>query len=386
MRNTLSDIALPAGAMLAALLLFGVLVWFAGVSPLDVWLILFKGAFGDWFSWQNTLQRAAPLMLTALCVAIPARAGLVIIGGEGALVLGGLAGAALPYAMPLPGNLAGTVIVCAAGAAAGGLWIALAGWLRQYRGINETISSLLLAYVAIGLFKHFVEGPLRDPASLNKPSTDALAEGLRIGGIAGSDVHWGFILGVVACVGLGLWLRWTPGGFAVRVVGGNPRTAQLVGLPATRLILLACARGRRLCRAGRRRGGGGGAQQRQRLPHRGLRLCRHPGVVHGAAQPAGHHSGGHPVRRLRRRWQPAAAPPGPARCLGAGAAGPCLRADPGQRSPARQGLARLLRQLPEAGCGRRWARAGAGRDGRQDFMSAAATFQRAQRTAWGHKA
>jgi simple sugar transport system permease protein len=243
MRNTLSAIALPAGAMLAALLLFGVLVWFAGVSPLDVWLTLFKGAFGDWFSWQNTLQRAAPLMLTALCVAIPARAGLVIIGGEGALVLGGLACAALPYAMPLPGNLAGTVIVCAAGAVAGGLWIALAGWLRQYRGINETISSLLLAYVAIGLFKHFVEGPLRDPASLNKPSTHALAEGLRIGGIAGSDVHWGFILGVVACVGLGLWLRWTPGGFAVRVVGGNPRTAQLVGLPATRLILIACAVG-----------------------------------------------------------------------------------------------------------------------------------------------
>ncbi len=113
MGKLLSDIALPAGAMLAALLLFGVLVWFAGVSPLDVWLILFKGAFGDWFSWQNTLQRAAPLMLTALCVAIPARAGLVIIGGEGALVLGGLAGAALPYAVPLPGNLAGTAIVCA---------------------------------------------------------------------------------------------------------------------------------------------------------------------------------------------------------------------------------------------------------------------------------
>ena len=250
MGKLLSDIALPAGAMLAALLLFGVLVWFAGVSPLDVWLILFKGAFGDWFSWQNTLQRAAPLMLTALCVAIPARAGLVIIGGEGALVLGGLAGAALPYAMPLPGNLAGTVIVCAAGAAAGGLWIALAGWLRQYRGINETISSLLLAYVAIGLFKHFVEGPLRDPASLNKPSTAcprpkacaSAALPARTCTGASCWASW-------PASALGLWLRWTPGGFAVRVVGGNPRAAQLVGLPATRLILLACAAGRRLRRA-----------------------------------------------------------------------------------------------------------------------------------------
>jgi general nucleoside transport system permease protein len=243
MRDTINDIGLPVAAIAAALLLFGVFVWFAGVNPLDVWQLLFKGAFGDWFSWQNTLQRAAPLMLTALCVAIPARAGLVIIGGEGALVLGGLACAALPYALPLPDNIAGTVFVCTAGAVAGALWIMLAGWLRQFRGINETISSLLLAYVAIGLFKHWVEGALRDPASLNKPSTNALAEGMRIGGIGGSDVHWGLVLGVIACIGLGLWLRWTASGFSVKVVGGNLRTAQLVGLPASRLILLACAIG-----------------------------------------------------------------------------------------------------------------------------------------------
>jgi len=54
--------------------------------------LLWRGGFGSAFSWQNTLLRAAPLILTALCVAIPARAGLIIIGGEGALVLGGLAG------------------------------------------------------------------------------------------------------------------------------------------------------------------------------------------------------------------------------------------------------------------------------------------------------
>jgi ABC-type uncharacterized transport system permease subunit len=237
------SVLLPVGAILLALLLFGLVVSFAGVSPVEVWVLLFKGAFGDWYSWQNTLQRAAPLMLTALCVAIPARAGLVVIGGEGALVLGGLACAALAQALPLPSSLAGTVMVCAAGALAGALWVALAGWLRQYRGINETISSLLLAYLAIGLFKHLVEGPLRDPASLNKPSTRALEEGLRISTIAGSDVHWGLVIGVVVCVVAGLWLRLTPSGFAVRVVGGNPRAAQLVGLPATQLVVLACVLG-----------------------------------------------------------------------------------------------------------------------------------------------
>ena len=243
MRTLFKEALLPAAAIAAALLLFGLFVWFAGVSPLQVWVLLFKGAFGDWYSWQNTLQRAAPLMLTALCVAIPARAGLVVIGGEGALVLGGLACAGLAQSLPLPANVAGTTLVCLAGAIAGALWISLAGWLRQYRGINETISSLLLAYVAIGLFKHLVEGPLRDPASLNKPSTYTLAEGLQISGIGGSDVHWGLVLGVLACVAASLWLRWTPSGFSVRVVGGNLRTAQLVGLPATKLVLLACALG-----------------------------------------------------------------------------------------------------------------------------------------------
>ena len=56
-------------------------------------------------------------------------------------------------------------MVLLAGWPLGAAWIALAGALRQYRGVNETISSLLLAYIAIALFKHLVEGPLRDPAS-----------------------------------------------------------------------------------------------------------------------------------------------------------------------------------------------------------------------------
>ena len=243
MRTAVAEAALPVAALVAALLLFGVFVWLGGASPLETWALLFKGAFGDWFSWQNTMQRAAPLMLTALCVAVPARAGLIIIGGEGAVVLGGLAAAAVPYAIGLPENAFGTAIVCLAGMAIGAFWIWIAGALRQYRGVNETISSLLLAYTAIALFKQLVEGPLRDPATLNKPSTRSLAEGLRITGIAGSDVHWGLVFGVAACLVIGLWLAYTASGFSVRVVGGNPRTAQLVGLPASRLILIACAVG-----------------------------------------------------------------------------------------------------------------------------------------------
>ena len=238
---------LPAGALAAALGVFGLFVWFGGASPLEAWLLLFRGAFGDAFSWQNSLQRAAPLMLTALAVALPARAGLTVIGGEGALVLGALGCAGLPYLLPgLSGN-AGTLAVLLAGALSGALWVALAGALRQWRGVNETISSLLLGYIAIALFKHFVEGPMRDPASLNKPSTRPLSESLRIGAIAPDsllgDVHWGLLIGVALCLAAGLWLSFTASGFALRVVGGNARAARLVGLPTDRLIVLACALG-----------------------------------------------------------------------------------------------------------------------------------------------
>jgi len=241
--DTLEAIALPVMAMAGALLLFGVFIWAGGKDPVEAWGLLFKGAFGDWFSWQNSLQRAAPLMLTALCVAIPARAGLVVIGGEGALVLGGLACAAVPYVFAPPENSFGTAILLLSAASAGGVWIALVGVLRQKRGVNETISSLLLAYTAIALFKHFVEGPMRDPASLNKPSTRTIAEGLRIGGIAGTDIHWGLVFGVVVCVVLGLWLFFTTSGFATRIVGGNARAALLVGLPSPRIIVVSCAIG-----------------------------------------------------------------------------------------------------------------------------------------------
>jgi len=241
--TAMESLGLALLALGGGLLLFGGFVWAGGHDPLQAWQLLFRGAFGDAFSLQNTLQRAAPLMLTALCVALPARAGLTVIGGEGALVLGGLAAAALPLAVPVPLNAVGTGLVLLAASLAGAAWIALAGWLRQWRGVNETISSLLLGYIAIALFKHIVEGPLRDPASLNKPSTAPLPDALHMGSLMGSDVHWGLAFGVVACLVAAVWLGASTHGFATRVVGGNLRAAQLVGLPATRLIVVACALG-----------------------------------------------------------------------------------------------------------------------------------------------
>ena len=83
-------IVIPALALAGSLVLFGIFVALFGKNPLDLYFYMYQGAFGTWFSWQNTLTRAAPLILTALCTALPAQLGMVIIGGEGALLIGAL--------------------------------------------------------------------------------------------------------------------------------------------------------------------------------------------------------------------------------------------------------------------------------------------------------
>jgi len=234
---------LPFGSIAVGLLAFGVFVLLIGHDPLAVYATIFEGGFASAFSWNNTLLRAAPLILTGLAVAIPAQAGLVMIGGEGCLALGALAAAAV--AVPLAPGMgpAALVLGAIAGMAAGAAWFALAGVFRVTRGLNEVISSLLLSYIAIAVFNHLVEGPLRDPASLNKPSTLPLPEASMIGTIPGIDVHWGLAIGLVACVLAQLALSRSTQGFALRVAGGNPRAALLVGLPVGTLIVASCALG-----------------------------------------------------------------------------------------------------------------------------------------------
>jgi len=233
-------LAVPAMAFAAALLLFGVFVALAGRNPFAVYYQMYRGSFGTWFSFQNTLLRAAPFMLTALATALPGRLGLVVLGGEGAMVLGGLVAAIAGLVAKNHGH--GPITVAAwmlvAGGVTGGLWIALAGALRAYRGVNETIATLLLNYIAIALLNHFVEGPLRDPASLNKPSTSPIGDENMIGNFPGLDVHWGLAWGLGACL-LGWFLmNRTLFGFSARMIGGNVRAALLNGLPVARLIVI----------------------------------------------------------------------------------------------------------------------------------------------------
>jgi general nucleoside transport system permease protein len=234
-------VAIPAFALLMAALLFALFLLAIGKSPLDFVAYVWRGGFGTAFSFQNTLQRSSPLILTALAVAIPARIGLIMIGAEGALVLGGFAAAAI--AVPLIGfapPFLTLLIMVVAGIAVGALWVGIAGYLRYARGVNETISSLLLTYIGIAIMNFFVEGVLRDASNTNKPSPQPLGGAYMVGKIPGTDVHWGFAVGVILAIALYVLMTRTTFGFAARVTGGNFRAALAQGLPVGKLIV-SCA-------------------------------------------------------------------------------------------------------------------------------------------------
>jgi simple sugar transport system permease protein len=85
-----------------------------------------------------------------------------------------------------------------------------------------------------------VEGPLRDPQSLNKPSTPNIGAANMIGNLPGLDVHWGLALGIVGCLVAHVIMEHTVLGFSSKIAGGNPRAARLSGIDVPRLLTLSC--------------------------------------------------------------------------------------------------------------------------------------------------
>jgi ABC-type uncharacterized transport system permease subunit len=239
-RKTAEAICIPIAAILVSLVIFGFFCLLAGANPLGVYGSIYKAAFGKWTSLQNTLIRASPLMLSALCTVLPARLGLVIIGNEGAIVMGGLGAVSVGLAIATAPPTIVQIGMALGGMIAGGLWIALAGALRHYRGVNETISSLLLNYIAIAILNHLVNGPMRDPSSLNKPSTYPIIDVNMLGTIPGTRIHYGLIYGLVACTIAYFLIQRTTFGFAARTAGGNIRAARLAGLPVGKLTTTIC--------------------------------------------------------------------------------------------------------------------------------------------------
>ena len=234
------SVLIAVAAVTIATLVWAIVAAVAGIPPLAALSGIWIGSFGSIFAFEQTLRAATPLLFTGLCVAIPARAGLVIIGGEGALIIGGLAAAVaatqVPEFLSLPALIVGGMI-------AGAFWIGICAWLHTARGVNETISSLMLNFVAFALLNHLVEGILRDPSSLDRPATATIPAAAEIGTIFASNVPWGLVVGITLCLAGHLCVTHMTSGLTLRYIGSNPRAASFASLPVTSTAFLAAVLG-----------------------------------------------------------------------------------------------------------------------------------------------
>lgn len=247
LRVTLHLLRGPTGAILvmAAVFVMASLAFFSinGRESVPLFQEMVMGAFGDSYSFSETLVKAAPILLTALAVALPARLGLISVGGEGQLYLGALLGTgAVLLAFDQPGWLLMPLML--AGAMAGGaLGGVIPGLLKTRLGVNETISTLLLNYVGVLLVSFVVHGPWKNPDSLGWPATIDFPAGAILPQFFDTRVHMGLVFGVIAAIALHILVTRSRWGLGLQVSRSNPRVAATAGISYERNVLIVMALG-----------------------------------------------------------------------------------------------------------------------------------------------
>ena len=109
-------------AVVVALLIGALILWFVGGDPVRSYLHIVDAAFGSVGVISDTLVKATPLILTGLACSIAFRMRLWNIGAEGQFLLGAWGASAVLLAPILPPETPAIVVIpvmMLAGAAAG---------------------------------------------------------------------------------------------------------------------------------------------------------------------------------------------------------------------------------------------------------------------------
>lgn len=241
---------LPALALRWAVIIGSTVVIFSafliakGADPAPVLEAMWKSALGTPDSIGETLIRATPILLAALAAAVPARAGLFNLGGEGQLLMGAIGAIMMANRLGGAGNGTLTLVMMAIGAAIlGAAWAALPALLKVLTRTNEAISSLLLNYIAGIIVLWLCFEPWKDPSSLGQAYSRELEGPERFPVIWGERVHPGIFVAIGAAIVLWAVLKYTTWGFKLRVIGGNPSAARRAGLAVGGLSVAAMAVG-----------------------------------------------------------------------------------------------------------------------------------------------
>jgi len=229
----------PVLSIAMALLLGGLIIFAMGFDPLLAYKSLISGSLGSINAISETLVKANPLIFTALSYAIARRCGIINLGAEGQLYMGALFATVIGTnfsGLPAPIHIFITLV---AGFIGGALYGFLVGGLKIRFGASELITTIMLNYIAINIVSYFVTGPLKDTTS-SFPQSFIILESARLPGIlAGTRLHVGLMIAILAILFYYFFLWHTTKGYEMRVVGLNRSAGEYAGMNINKNTLLS---------------------------------------------------------------------------------------------------------------------------------------------------
>lgn len=222
-------------SLLLALAAGGLLVLVLGHNPLAVYGDLVKGALFTKVALRETVKITIPLLGTALAIAPAFKMKFWNIGAEGQIMAGAIASTyfALFWADRLP-RAALLMVMALAAIAAGALWGLLPAVFKAKWGTNETLFTLMLNYIILGVEKYFQNGPWKAPTS-SFPKIAMFAPAAQLPKVFG--VHIGWIIVLAATVLMFFYLRYSKQGYEIYVVGESEATARYAGMNVPKIIM-----------------------------------------------------------------------------------------------------------------------------------------------------
>jgi general nucleoside transport system permease protein len=205
------------------------LIGFSGKNPIVAYEAMFRGAFGSLDRAAFALNKATPYIISGIGVALCFRAGIINIGAEGQIALGGLAATWVALTWPQASAPIGIPLAFVAGMSAGALWSGIAAAIHVGRGVNEVLTTLLLNFVALLLVGEALHGNLGE-AGAGFPQSPLVEPNYWLSTIIpGSQLHSGVLIGPLVAIGGYVLLRYTTVGFAIRVMGASRSAASYAG-------------------------------------------------------------------------------------------------------------------------------------------------------------
>lgn len=227
----------------ASLAMFALILLLAGKDPVRAYVDTFNYTLANAYGFSELLVRMTPLLLAAVAVALPARLGLINVGGEGQLYMGAFAASAAAFSLPEAPAWILLPYVALAGFVGGALWGAIPGVLRAANLVNETISTLLLNYVSPLIVSYFIFGRWRATEYSAYPQSSEFPEAALLPSYFNTRIHAGLFIAVAAMILYWLFMEKTRWGIDLRAIGGNAEAARRLGIPVSRWIVFALAAG-----------------------------------------------------------------------------------------------------------------------------------------------